>query len=227
MFPIKIDADIINKTEINDKNFDKSNLDNSDDLESESNKINKIRTKDISKVKNDNKLEKKNSHLINDKKEENKYNKNILLNIDLTPDEIKEIIDNNNPIPITRIINKIKTKYIYLYKSKNYIFYRCNKRKNCLGKAKVNITKRILQIIEYCKDNEIHEKLDYNEFYELYEKKQNNLINYKERYIQKYYVQYIIVKNKEIDNATIIKNYYDTAKEKFILSKSDISKIRT
>ena len=59
MFPIKLDADIINKTEINDKNFDKSNLDNSDDLESESNKINKIRTKDISKVKNDNKLEKK------------------------------------------------------------------------------------------------------------------------------------------------------------------------
>ena len=59
MFPIKLDADIINKTEINDKNFDKSNLDNSDNLESESNKINKIRTKDISKVKNDNKLEKK------------------------------------------------------------------------------------------------------------------------------------------------------------------------
>ena len=48
-----------NKTEINDKNFEKSNSDNSDDLESESNKINKIRTKDISKVKNDNKLEKK------------------------------------------------------------------------------------------------------------------------------------------------------------------------
>jgi len=47
LFPIKLDADIINKTEINDKNFDKSNLDNSDDLESESNKINKIRTKDI------------------------------------------------------------------------------------------------------------------------------------------------------------------------------------
>ena len=59
MFPIKLDADIINKTEINDKNFEKSNLDNSDELESENNKINKIRTKDISKVKNDNKLEKK------------------------------------------------------------------------------------------------------------------------------------------------------------------------
>ena len=59
MFPIKLDADIINKTEINDKNFDKSNLDNSDNLESESNKINKIRTKDISNVKNNNKLGKK------------------------------------------------------------------------------------------------------------------------------------------------------------------------
>ena len=51
MFPIKLDADIINKTEINDKNFDKSNLDNSDDLESESNKIKKLEQKIFQKLK--------------------------------------------------------------------------------------------------------------------------------------------------------------------------------
>ena len=35
-----------------------------------------------------------------------------------------------------------------------------------------------------------------------YMKKQNNLINYKSKYIQKYYIQYLTVKNKEIDNAS-------------------------
>ena len=53
------------------------------------------------------------------------------------------------------------------------------------------------------------------------------MINFKDKYIQKYYIQYIIFKNKEIDNASIIKQFFDISKEKFILSKSEISKIRT
>lgn len=134
------------------------------------NKINIVSKKQITSGKKDNNLNKKNSNKINDRKEENKYNKNILLNIELTADEIKEIIDNNNPIPMIRNINKIKTKYIYLYKSKNFIFYRCNKRKNCNGKTKVNIPKKILQITEYTKDNDNHEKIEYNKFCELYKK---------------------------------------------------------
>ena len=77
-----------------------------------------------------------------------------ILRIDLTIDEIKEIIDNNNNlIPIIRNINKIKMKNIFLYKSKNFIFYRCDKRNNWNGKAKVNLPKKILWITEYCKDN--------------------------------------------------------------------------
>jgi len=123
-----------------------------------------------------------------------------------------------------RNINKIKTKYIYLYKSKNFIFYRCNKRKNCNGKTKVNIPKKILQITEYTKDNDNHEKIEYNKFCELYKKNKIIWLILKTN-TSKNIIFNIIVKNKEIDNASIIKQFFDTTKEKFILSKSEISKI--
>ena len=97
------------------------------------------------------------------------------------PEEIKEIIDNNNQKPIIKNINKIKPKYIYLYKSKTFVFYICNKKKKQYWKTKVNIQKKILQITEYCIDNITHEKLEY-------EKKKINLINFKEKYIKKYYI---------------------------------------
>ena len=57
--------------------------------------------------------------------------------------------------------------------------------------------------------------------------KKNKIIKFKEKYIQKYFIENVIFKNKDINNATIIKNFYDITKEKLILSKSEISKIHT
>ena len=68
--------------------------------------------------------------------ENNKNNKTTIKDIQLNENEIDEIINKNNYIPLKGAINKIKTKYIYLYSSKNYIYYICNKIKHCREEEK-------------------------------------------------------------------------------------------
>jgi hypothetical protein len=75
-----------------------------------------------------------------------KYNKTTIKDIHLKENEINEIINENNYIPIKSTINKITAKCIYLYKSKNYILYICNKRKQCKGRGKGDLKNKIFKI---------------------------------------------------------------------------------
>ena len=56
--------------------------------------------------------------------------------------------------------------------------------------------------------------------------KKYNLIDFKNRHNQKYYVYYLINENKNIDNPTIKKNFYDLSNINLTLSLADLSKIR-
>ena len=96
-------------------------------------------------------------------------------------------------------------KYIYLYKIKNFIFIDLIKEKIEMEKQNLIFQKRYYTLMNTVKIMTIMKNQNIMNFFELNEKKQNNLIiNFKDKYIQKYYIPYIIVKNKEIGNASII-----------------------
>ena len=158
--------------------------------------------------------------------EKRKYNKKIIKNISLTENEINEIIKENNYIPIKRNLNNINTKFIYLYKSKNFIYYACNKRKFCNGKGKVDLENKEFLITTECTNAKVHDKLEYDEFCELYNKNINNEINYKEKYIQKYIITYILSNNISLDNPLLLKKFNEITNEKLLLTKTEISRIR-
>ena len=84
---------------------------------------------------------------INKVKEPNKEKNDITINksFKLTDNQVKEIFINNKYINIKHIdeINYINTTYVYKNKTKNFIFYQCKSRKNCTGKGKIDIKKRI------------------------------------------------------------------------------------
>lgn len=63
--------------------------------------------------------------------------------------------------------------------------------------------------------------MDYNEFVELLKKKEIKNINFKNKKIQKYYVEY-----ENIENPTLKNNFYSLTKIKLELSLSTISIIR-
>ena len=143
--------------------------------------------------------------------------------------KIKKIIENKNHIPIT-IMNrrkKIKTIYVFKSRTKNFIFYTCNNRKKWTDKGKVNIQKKIFIITEDCNYEEPHKNIEYNEFVELLKKNDINNIDFKQKYIQKYYVEYQINQNKNIDNPALKNNFYLLTTCKLDLSKSNLSRIRS
>ena len=67
--------------------------------------------------------------------------------------------------------NKIQRLYInYQTHSKNYVFYKCNKRPKCTGRAKVNRLNNEITIIEKCDKHVNHENINLEEFKKLYKK---------------------------------------------------------
>ena len=101
------------------------------------------------------------------------YHKN--QNLEETPlstEEIKILITDKNITkePIIRICDKnhIKTKYLYLSNTDNYIYYACYQKKLCyMGKAKIDIKNKKFIITEYCDNKIAHLNIDYNEFVKL------------------------------------------------------------
>ena len=184
--------------------------------------------KKLEDLRKENKKEKINKS--NKIKEHNKEKKDLQINksFKLTDNQIKDIFINNKYINIKHIneTNNIKTTYVYKNKTKNFIFYQCKNRKDCTGKGKIDITNKEFIITEECKEKKYHNKLDYEEFITLMKEKKYNLIDFKNRYNQKYYVYYLINENKNIDNPTIKKNFYDLSNINLSLSLADLSKIR-
>ena len=56
--------------------------------------------------------------------------------------------------------------------------------------------------------------------------KKKNLINFRKREYQKYYVYYIIKENKNINNNTIKNKFYNISNINLTLNLEDLSKIR-
>ena len=146
----------------------------------------------------------------------------------LNDNEIKEYINlrSQKPIYKTNPNTKIRTKYIYKAKTKNYIYYTCKKNKLCDGKAKIDINKKLLIITEECSTNIEHEIILYEEFLQLYEEKKFEEIDFKNRKIQKYFTIYAISKDNNIDNAELKKLFNKITQTEFILDKVTLSKLR-
>ena len=72
----------------------------------------------------------------------------------------------------------------------------------------------------------LHETINYEEFVKVLEMNKLEGIDFTNTEIQQFYIFYSIAKNNDIDNPTIYKNFFNLTKEKIILTKSQISKIR-
>ena len=71
-----------------------------------------------------------------------------------------------------------------------------------------------------------HEMIFYDEFIKLIEDKKFDKLDFTDIKIQNFFVYYLINKNNEIDNSTIINKFNSIAKCEFKVSRSNISKIR-
>ena len=152
------------------------------------------------------------------------YNKNKIIEFDLSEYEYKEIINNKNikKMAITKINNNIKTKFLFTSSSKNYIYYNCSQKRTCSGKAKIDLKTNKFIITTLSNKDINHEKLTYDE---LVEKIKNNIlesIDFKDKDIQKQFVFFVVSENNDIDNPALSNNFYNLTKEKITLTKSQI-----
>jgi len=58
----------------------------------------------------------------------------------------------------------ININYTFQSSSKNVIFYKCKKRPNCPGRAKLDIKTKEITIITKCDKNIKHDELKFEEF---------------------------------------------------------------
>ena len=64
----------------------------------------------------------------------------------------------------------MKTRYLYLWQSKNFIYYDCYKKIiKCPGTAKVNKNSKKFIITNFCNNEIRHLKLEYKEFINIME----------------------------------------------------------
>ena len=68
--------------------------------------------------------------------------------------------------------------------------------------------------------------MSYNEFASKLDENKIDDLNFQDIKIQKYYVEYSIKKNNNIENSTLFQNFKKIAKQNLSLTKSQISKIR-
>ena len=101
----------------------------------------------------------------------------------------------------------MKTIYTYKSKCKNFIYYICQIRNKCKGKGKIDRNKKIFLITEKCDSKIEHNKITYIECKNLIISKNIKEINFTNKYIQKYYVNFSIEKNETLDNPSIKKNF--------------------
>ena len=176
----------------------------------------------------------KNTNRIKEKKNNKpdakiKSNKNINIDaFDLNSEEVEEIINKNNYIPIKHIDKESNITTIYKYKNKckNFIYYICSERNKCYGRGKIDIKEKKFFITDKC-DNKInHNNISYEEFFQIMKNKEYNKLLFNERQIQKFYAQLLITDNNNIDNPTIKKNFFELTNIPLKLSLTDLSRIR-
>ena len=99
--------------------------------------------------------------------------KTIIKEFNLTEEDIKNIIENNNYKELNNYnyTNKLRIKYKYQSKTNKFIYYRCSIRNLCDGRGKIDIDKKKFIVTNICNEKVEHNRIDYTEFVELYEKK--------------------------------------------------------
>ena len=108
-----------------------------------------------------------------------------------------------------------------------YIFYSCYKKNyKCRGTGKIDKNNKKFIITKYCDTNIEHLKLDYKSFVKLLESNKYTSINYKEDYIQKYFIYYMINKKNITDFSNLNKKFVDIFGINIKLSKIQISKLK-
>ena len=132
----------------------------------------------------------------------------------------------NTPIYYDINNNSFNSKLVFKNRTNKYIYYQCNLRNQCKGAAKIDIENKKLLITQNCNTEIEHNKIEYEEFVKKLEDNDIKLINFKEKYIQKYYIQYSIYKDNSIDNPTLKKNFFNLTKEKLNITLSMITNIR-
>ena len=153
--------------------------------------------------------------------------------LSLTKYEEKEIFAKNNinkiPLLKTNKKNNLKTKHPHNSESKNYIFYSCYKKNyKCTETGKIDKINKNFIITKYCDTNIEHFKLDYKALVKLLESYKYTSINYKEDYIQKFFIYYMINKKNITDFSNLNKKYVDIFGINIKLSKTktQITKIK-
>ena len=101
----------------------------------------------------------------------------------------------------------------------------CKERSSWNGKGKIDRNKKNFIITLPCDKNVTHNNIDYNEFVKLFNKKEYNKLDFRNRKIQKYFVNFCINENNKIDNPTIKKKFYDLKNSSLNFSILDLSRI--
>ena len=128
---------------------------------------------------------------------------------------------------LIKIILIILKQNIYLIQKAKIIFFIVAiKNYKCTGTGKIDKNNKKFIIIKYCDTNIKHFKLDYKSFVKLLETNKYTSINYKEDYIQKYFIYYMINKKNITDFANLNKKYVDIFEFNLKLSKSQIADIK-
>jgi len=107
---------------------------------------------------------------------------------DLNNQQIDNLFNKNNYIPIKYIDekNQIKTTYKYKAKTKNYIFYECARRNKISGKGKIDINKKEFYIVVKYDSKIDHNYLFYEEFKIIFKNKKLDDSFISKKFIQKY-----------------------------------------
>ena len=120
-----------------------------------------------------------------------------------------------------------ETNYTYKNKCQNYYYYQCNKRPKCPGLAKFSKVDNEFIITKSCCKNVEHKIISYEEFNEIFEKKNLSLIDFNSKKMQTYLIKKVIELNKYIDDINIKDEYYKITKIDLKLNTNEISKIKT
>ena len=91
--------------------------------------------------------------------------------------------------------------------TKNIIFYKCNKRRNCPGTAQFKLYENEFIIIKNCDYNINHDNIKFEKFYDDFNKNNLKSYNFKDnKKLKKYFIKSININKqfKDIPSANII-----------------------
>lgn len=122
---------------------------------------------------------------------------------------------------------EILVHYQWCNTSKNFIYYKCNKRYyKCPGTCKYDINKNEIVITKHCDQNIDHNILKYEEYEKLHNEGKFNEIDFSNKKYQKYFITATIKNDNNIEIPTIIEKLNKISKTPIQLTNHEIAKIK-